>query len=104
MMNIDLIIEAAVGGIIGLLFWRIQRKIDNLETEQAGRHEQLVKMRTAERELLIAEANISALTAMCVRGDKVNGELEAAEKTLLEKEKALQDLTQKHAIEYIENT
>ena len=97
-----IIIEAIIGGIIGVLFFRIQKKLGDMDTEQKHRHSEQIEVRTAERELLLAEAEISALTARCVRGEMVNGDLEEAEKVLHEKRDEVQDITRKIAMEYIE--
>ena len=97
-----IIIETVIGGIIGVLFWRIQSKISAMDADQKHHHSELLEIRTAERELLLAEAEISALTARCVRGELVNGDLEAAEKVLHDKRDAVNDLTRKIAMEYIE--
>lgn len=102
-MEVTYIIEAIIGGLIGMMFWRIQKKIDKMESDQKARHKEYVEIRTKERELLIAEAKISALTARCVRGEMVNGDLEEAENDLIDKEEALHTLTRKIAIEYIES-
>ena len=90
---------ALIGGLITFLFWKIEKKIDHIEVENEQRHEEQINIRVAERELLIAEADISALTARCVRGEVVNGELEKAEKTLAEKKKNIESLTLKVAIQ-----
>lgn len=95
-------ITATIGGVVGFLFRQIEKKIDHMEQENEHRHKEQVEIRIAERELLLAEANISALTARCVRGEKVNGDLEAAEKNLREKKTAVQDLTRRLALEYAE--
>lgn len=97
-----IIIEAIIGGIIGVLFWRIQSKISAMDADQKHRHSEQIQVRTAERELLLAEAEISALTARCVRGEVVNGDLEEAERVLHEKRDVVQDITRKIAMEYIE--
>ena len=90
---------ALIGGLITFLFWKIEKKIDHIEAENEQRHEEQINIRVAERELLIAEADISALTARCVRGEVVNGELEKAERTLAEKKKNIESLTLKVAIQ-----
>lgn len=90
---------ALIGGLITFLFWKIEKKIDHIEAENERRNKEQINIRLAERELLIAEADISALTARCVRGEIVNGELEKAEKTLVEKKKNIESLTLKVAIQ-----
>lgn len=90
---------ALIGGLITFLFWKIEKKIDHIEAENERRNKEQINIRVAERELLIAEADISALTARCVRGEIVNGELEKAEKTLAEKKKNIESLTLKVAIQ-----
>lgn len=90
---------ALIGGLITFLFWKIEKKIDHIEAENERRNKEQINIRLAERELLIAEADISALTARCVRGEIVNGELEKAEKILAEKKKNIESLTLKVAIQ-----
>ena len=70
------VILAVVGAFVSFMFWRIENKIDVMEKENSQRHDEQVKIRIAERELLLAEADISALTARAIRGEVVNGELE----------------------------
>lgn len=101
-MSASIIIELVIGGVIGLLFWKIQAKITSMEAEQKHHHAELLEIRTAERELLLAEAEISALTARCVRGEKVNGDLEAAEQTVRSKRDEVDKLMSKLATEYVE--
>lgn len=101
-MTISAIIEIIVGAVIGLLFWRIQKKLGDMDAEQKHHHTEQIQVRTAERELLLAEAEISALTARCVRGETVNGDLEEAERVLHDKQDVVQDITRRIAMEYIE--
>lgn len=90
---IMIFITALIGAIVGLLFRRIEKRIDKIDKDNEAHREEQVKIRLAERELLLAEAHISALSARCIRGEKVNGELEKAEKDLDAKDKALEALT-----------
>lgn len=96
------IIAAVISGGIGLLIWKIEKKLDRMEMDNATRDRQQIELRAAERDLLYAEAKISALTARVVRGEIVNGDLEAAEKDLAEKKTALTDLTNKIVAEFME--
>lgn len=95
-------ILALATGIIGYLFWCIERKIDHMETENETHHREQIEIRVAERELLLASSDISALCARCIRGEKVNGDLEQAEQYLIDKKHAVQDLTRKIALEHME--
>lgn len=90
---IETTIVALVGGIVSFLFVRLNKKIDKIDDDGEKRHRDQVKVRIAERELLLAEAHISALSARCIRGEKVNGDLEQAEADLNAKKKAVQDIT-----------
>lgn len=95
------LILAVIGGIITFLFWSIEKKIDRMEKKNDERRNEELEMRKAERELLLAEASISALSARCIRGEHVNGDLEKAENYLEEKKHAIQNLTQKIALEHM---
>lgn len=93
---------ALISAFIGFAIWRLERKLDRMEQESQSRDREQIELRAAERELLYAEAKISALTARVARGEIVNGDLEAAEKLLLEKKTALSDLTNKIIAEFME--
>lgn len=95
------LILAVIGGIITFLFWSIEKKIDKMDQKSEQRRKEEIEMRKAERELLLAEASISALSARCIRGEHVNGDLEKAENYLEEKKHAIQNLTQKVALEHM---
>lgn len=95
------LILAVIGGIITFLFWSIEKKIDKMDQRNEQRRNEELEMRKAERELLLAEASISALSARCIRGEHVNGDLEKAENYLEEKKHAIQNLTQKVALEHM---
>lgn len=93
---------ALISAFIGLTIWHLERKLDRMERESQTRDREQIRLRAAERELLYAEAKIAVLTARVARGEIVNGDLEAAEKTLLEKKNALSDLTNKIIAEFME--
>lgn len=93
---------ALISAFIGFAIWHLERKLDRMEQESQSRDREQIELRSAERELLYAEAKISALTARVARGEIVNGDLEAAEKLLLEKKTALSDLTNKIIAEFME--
>lgn len=93
---------ALISAFIGFAIWRLERKLDRMEQDSQSRDREQIELRAAERELLYAEAKISALTARVARGEIVNGDLEAAEKLLLEKKTALSDLTNKIIAEFME--
>lgn len=95
-------ITALISTIIGFVVWNLQRKIDRMERENERNHKQQIQIKAAERDLLYAEAKISALTARVARGEIVNGDLEAAETDLAEKKKTLTDLTNRIVAEYME--
>ena len=93
---------ALISAFIGFAIWHLERKLDRMERESQSRDREQIELRAAERELLYAEAKISVLTARVARGEIVNGDLEAAEKVLLEKKTALSDLTNKIIAEFME--
>lgn len=91
-----------IAAAIGFAIWHLERKIDQMEKDNTARDRKQIELRAAERDLLFAEAKISALTARVARGEIVNGDLEAAERDLNEKKKALSDLTNKVVAEFME--
>lgn len=91
-------ITAVIGGVIGIMFNRVEKKIDKVAEDNERHHQETLEVRVAERELLLAEARISALTARCVRGEKVNGDLEKAETELEDKEKNVQAMMTRFAV------
>lgn len=93
---------ALISAFIGFAIWHLERKLDRMEQESQSRDREQIELRAAERELLYAEAKISVLTARVARGEIVNGDLEAAEKVLLEKKTALSDLSNKIIAEFME--
>ena len=92
------ILISTFGAVIAFLFARIQYKINKMQEIDEERHEEYMQMRIAERELLLAEAKISALSARCIRGEQANGDLEKAEDYLAEKKHNVQNLTTEYAI------
>lgn len=96
------IITALISAGIGVAIWALQKKIDRMEKDADKRNAQQIEIRAAERDLLFAEAKISALTARVARGEIVNGDLEKAEQDLANKKKFLTDLTNKIVAEYME--
>ena len=91
---VQTVITAVIGGIVAFLFWHIERKIDTLEKEQEKRHEEQIGVRIAERDVLLAVADTTLLTAKKVNNrNSVNGELEASIERLQEKNHALQEMT-----------
>jgi len=95
-------ITALISACIGFAIWSLQKKVDRMEKEAARHNHQQIEIRAAERDLLFAEAKISALTARVARGEIVNGDLEKAEQDLADKKKFLTDLTNKIVAEYME--
>lgn len=96
---VTIVITALVGAVVSFLVHRIDKRVDKIDKDNQQRHEEQVKIRLAERELLLAEAHISALSARCIRGERVNGDLEKAERELETKDKALDAITQKLFVE-----
>ncbi len=95
-------ITAIISAGIGVAIWALEKKIDRMEKESEKRNRQQIEIKAAERDLLFAEAKISALTARVARGEIVNGDLEKAEADLQEKKKALTDITNRLVAEYME--
>lgn len=95
-------ITAVISAGIGVAIWTLQRKIDRMEKDADRRNKQQIEIRAAERDLLFAEAKISALTARVARGEIVNGDLEKAERDLATKKDALTAVTNRIVAEYME--
>lgn len=95
-------ITAAISAGIGVAIWALQRKIDRLERDAEKHNRQQIEIRAAERDLLFAEAKISALTARVARGEIVNGDLERAEKDLQAKRDTMSAVTNRIVAEYME--
>lgn len=95
-------ITALISAGIGVAIWALQRKIDRMEKDADKRNAQQIEIRAAERDLLFAEAKISALTARVARGEIVNGDLEKAEKDLAAKKEALTAVTNRIVAQYME--
>ena len=97
------VITAFIGAIIALLFWKIEKKIDKMEAENNAHHKEQVQLRKAEREVLLAVADTTILTAKKVNdSNSVNGELEKSIEELEAKKKEVQDLTREIFYEHLE--
>ena len=94
-------ITAFLSGVVGLLFWSLQRKLADIEDKNERRHKEQVAVRLAERELLVAMAETVALTGKKVEDAAgVNGELLASVKKTQEKELELQKVTTQFTVEH----
>lgn len=94
-------ITAFLSGVVGLLFWSLQRKLADIESNNVQRHNEQVKVRVAERELLVAMAETVALTGRKVdHAAGVNGELLASVEKTQEKELELQKITTQFTVEH----
>lgn len=100
--SIITIATAVIGAIVGLLFHRIEKKIDKIEKDNEKHHREQVQIRIAERELMIAEAHISELVVRKMRKEDVNGELALADEALKAKKEVVDKITRQIAIEYME--
>lgn len=95
-------ITALIGGVIGFLFWKIERKIDHMEQKSDKHNREQVEMRKRERELLLANANLVMVISRKVQGFDVNGDLVKAENELQQAQRDVQDFTRSVALERIE--
>lgn len=101
---LSITLTALIGGIVAFLFNRIESKIDKLEAENNAHHKEQIAVRKAEREMMLAVAETTMLTAKKVNNrNSVNGELEASIKELQERKQAVQDITREIAFERLEN-
>ena len=99
----NVIFAALISAAFGCMFTRISKKLDNMQALDEKRHKEVVEVRIAERELMLAEAKISALSARCIRGEHVNGDLEEAERYLTACKNKVENLAHKTAIEAMED-
>lgn len=101
---LNAIFAAVISAAFGFMFARINKKLDAMQAEDEKRHNEAVQVRIAERELMLAEAKISALSARCIRGEHVNGDLEEAERYLTACKRRVENLAHKTAIEVLEES
>lgn len=99
----NVVFAALVSAVFGYMFSRINKKLDSMQEMDEKRHKEVVEVRIAERELMLAEARISALSARCIRGEHVNGDLEEAERYLTACKRRVENLAHKTAIEAMED-
>lgn len=98
------ILLAIITGLVTFGFGLIVRKLNKMEKESEIRHQEHKKINIKERELLLALADTTKLTAKKVNdAHSVNGELEDSIEYLQEKKHAVQDLTREIAFEHLEN-
>lgn len=103
MTYIPVLITAIIGAVVAFLFARIEKKIDQMESENDTHHKEQVTMRTAERELMLAIADTTMLTAKKVNNrTSVNGELEQSIKELDKRKKRVQELTHEFYFEHVD--
>ena len=98
------IILAFIAALITFGFTLIVGKLNEMEVESKKRHEEHKKVSIKERELLLALADTTKLTAKKVNdAHSVNGELEESIDYLQEKKHAVQDITREIAFDHLEN-
>ena len=96
-------ITALIGAMVSFMFSQINKRLTRMEEEDKKHREDQVQTRIAERELMLAEARISALSARCIRGEHVNGDLEEAENYLTACKRRVETLAHRTAIEKLED-
>lgn len=97
------IMTAFVSGVVGLVFWKLQKSLDKIEAEQAEQRKEQNAMRAAEREVLLCVADTTILTAKKVNdANSVNGELEKSIRKLEAKKKRVEELIKEIAYERLE--
>lgn len=94
-------LTAVVGGIVSLFFFRIKKKIDQMEKRGEQRTREEAEMRKREQELLLANATLNLVLAKKSRGVDVNGDLAEAENDLRIKQSAVQEFTRGLALSYM---
>ncbi len=95
-------ITALVGGLVAFMFWKIERKMDQIEDQSERHNQERIEMSQKERDLLLATADIALIQAKAARGMDVNGDLQDAENMLIFKKRELQDYTRRIAMERME--
>lgn len=77
-MSAGTLLTIFVGVIISVLSGIILWKVQNMAKKSEERYAERATMEKKERHLLNANSKLSELTARCVRGEHVNGDLEKA--------------------------
>lgn len=99
-----IVITAIIGGFVTFLFGMLNLKLNRMMKESEKHHEEHVKINIAERELLLALADTTILTAKKVNDrNSVNGELEESIVYLRDKKNNVQDITREVAFGHLEN-
>lgn len=95
-------VTALIGGVVAFLFWKIEHKIDHMEAKTDQHNKEQIEMRKRERELLLANADLTLVIAKKEQGYDVNGDLKTASDYLQDKKHDVQDYTRILAIERME--
>lgn len=100
----QIVLTAVIGGVVTFLFGVITKKLVKMDKKAEERHEEHKKVSIKERELLLAIADTTKLTAKKVNdSSSVNGELEESVEYLQKKKHEVQDLTREIAFERLEH-
>ena len=71
-----------IGALFSIVEYKAHKKIDRIESGQRTHHEENVKSREGDRELLLATSEVVEYLARKLNGEGMNGELKKAEDTL----------------------
>lgn len=93
---------ALIGGLVAFMFWRIEKRIDQMERQSEQHAVEQIQMRKHERELLLATADLVMVISKKVQGYDVNGDLVEAEEELQRTKHDVADYTESVAIKRIE--
>lgn len=71
-----------IGAIFSIVEYKAHKKIDRIENGQRTHHEENVKSREGDRELLLAVSEVVENLSRKLNGEGINGELKKAEDEL----------------------
>ena len=70
--------SAVIGGFVGLLFWRLKKKIEANEAAQKQRDETRLKFELFQVNMTSALAGLGKANAIAIKNGRCNGETTAA--------------------------
>lgn len=96
------IITAVLGGVFSCLFARLNKKLDRMEDRNKRRHEENIAVREADRELMLKTSTVTEMLARKYNGEGLNGDLSEAEDELKATREAVEKMTRRIFVEYME--
>lgn len=93
--------SAVCGGLVGLLFWRLKRQIEQNAAAQKKRDDNRLKFEIFQVKMTTACASLGKSNALAIKNGKCNGETTAALAYLEEVKHDQRDFLVAHGIEHI---